>query len=115
MHFEVEFSLSLTGQTRTRGRERRKKKNRNKAIVPKGKKLAQTGKGSSWIAFGESSKALNKPAGGNEGFKWHANGLPLKESVKRQQTAVNMANKPPTEAREHKETANEALSPAIDI
>lgn len=101
MHFKVEFSLSLTGQTRTREREEKKK--RNKAIVPKGKKLAQTGKGSSWIAFGESSKALNKPVGGNEGFKWHANGLPLKESVKRQQTAVNMANKPPTEAREHRD------------
>jgi len=46
--------------------------------VPKGKKNpAQTGKGSSWIAFGKSSKALNKLAGGNEEFKWHTNGLPL--------------------------------------
>lgn len=83
--------------------------------MPKEKKPAQTGKGSSWTAFRKSSKALNKAAGGNEGFKWHVNGLPLKESVKRQQAPANTANKPPTEARKHKETANEALSRAIDI
>lgn len=83
-------------------------------IVPKGKNQPKLEKVAPGLPL-ERAAALNKPAGGNEGFKWHANGLPLKESVKRQQTAANTANKPPTDAREHKETANEALSPAIDI
>lgn len=82
MHLK-ELTLLLTGRTRVKKKEMKKerKKERKQATVPKEKKLAQTGKGSCWIALGESCAALNKPAGGNEGFKWHANGLPLKEKV----------------------------------
>jgi len=76
VHLKVDFSLSLTGQTWTRKRKKREKEKQSDRAKG-GKNPVQTGKGSSWIAFGKSSKALNKLAGGNEEFKWHTNGLPL--------------------------------------
>lgn len=77
MHLKVEFSLPQTGQTRTRKSETKRSCQRGKN-QPKQEKVAPG------LPLERVAEALNKPAGGNEGFKWHTNGLPLKDSVKRQ-------------------------------